>query len=242
MSEQLKTGTTTIGIVNNDGVVLASEHRATMGNIIAHKEVQKVFKIDDNLGLTTAGLVGDAQLLARYIKAEVELYSLKRQTPMPVKSAATMLSNILQERRGRCRDTSTSASSWAAGTTTGGQVYSIDAAGGSIGDNYVSVGSGSSFAYGVLEDHYKKDLSLDDAIDLAIRALNAAMKRDSASGDGMAIVTITKDGYVEVSRGRDPQARLAHGHQPCPSRELNPFPNPNICPFQINIIPKVERS
>ena len=66
-------------------------------------------------------------------------------------------------------------------------------------DNYISVGSGSLFAYGVLEDHYKKDLSLDDAINLAIRALNAAMKRDSASGDGMAIITITKDGYVEVS-------------------------------------------
>ncbi|MDD1743874.1 MAG: proteasome subunit beta, partial [Methanomassiliicoccales archaeon] len=76
--QQLKTGTTTIGIVYKDGVILASEHRATMGNIIAHKEVQKVFKIDDNLGLTTAGLVGDAQLLARYIKAEVELYRLKR--------------------------------------------------------------------------------------------------------------------------------------------------------------------
>jgi len=88
MSEQLKTGTTTIGIVNADGVVLATEHRATMGNIIAHKEVQKVFRIDNNIGLTTAGLVGDAQILARYMKAEVELYNLKRQTPMPVKSAA----------------------------------------------------------------------------------------------------------------------------------------------------------
>ena len=63
--QQLKTGTTTIGIVNKDGVVLASEHRATMGNFIAHKEVQKVFRIDSNLGLTTAGLVGDAQLLTR---------------------------------------------------------------------------------------------------------------------------------------------------------------------------------
>ncbi|HSV42330.1 MAG TPA: proteasome subunit beta, partial [Methanomassiliicoccales archaeon] len=96
MSEQLKTGTTTIGIVNAEGVVLATEHRATMGNIIAHKEVQKVFKIDDNLGLTTAGLVGDAQILARYIKAEVELYKLKRMAPMTVKSAATLLSNVVR--------------------------------------------------------------------------------------------------------------------------------------------------
>ena len=198
MSEQLKTGTTTIGIVNADGVVLATEHRATMGNIIAHKEVQKVFRIDNNIGLTTAGLVGDAQILARYMKAEVELYNLKRQTPMPVKSAATMLSNILRRGGGAAGYfyVGLIVGGW---DRTGGHVFSLDAAGGCIEDKYVSVGSGSLFSYGVLEDHYKKDISLDESINLAIRALNASMKRDSASGDGMAIITITKDGYVEVS-------------------------------------------
>jgi proteasome beta subunit len=198
MSENLKTGTTTIGIVNTEGAVLASEHRATMGNIIAHKEVQKVFKIDDNLGLTTAGLVGDAQMLARYIRAEVELYKMKRMAPMSVKAASTLLANILRRGGG-------AAGYYYVGLIVGGydreggHVYSLDAAGGCISDRYVSVGSGSLFAYGVLEDHYKKDINLDDSINLAIRALNAAMKRDSASGDGMAVITITKDGYVEVS-------------------------------------------
>ena len=95
-NDELKTGTTTIGIVYKDGVVMATEHRATMGNIIAHKDVRKLFKIDDNLGLTVAGLVGDAQLLARYIKAEVELYKLKKGVPMTVNSAATLLSNIMR--------------------------------------------------------------------------------------------------------------------------------------------------
>jgi proteasome beta subunit len=198
MVEATKTGTTTIGIVNSDGVVLASEHRATMGNFIAHKETQKVFKIDDNLGLTTAGLVGDAQVLARYVKAEVELYKLRRQAPMSVKAAATLMSNIL--RRGGGSQGFFYVGLIVGGhDSEGGHVYSLDAAGGSIPDNYISVGSGSPYAYGVLEDHYKKDVSLSDSIDLAIRALNAAMKRDSASGDGMAIITITKDGYVEVS-------------------------------------------
>jgi proteasome beta subunit len=196
--QQLKTGTTTIGIVYKDGVILASEHRATMGNIIAHKEVQKVFKIDDNLGLTTAGLVGDAQLLARYIKAEVELYRLKRQAPMSVKAASTLLSNILHRGGG-------AAGYYYVGLIMGGfdkeggHVYGIDAAGGSIRDNYVSVGSGSLFAYGVLEDNYKKGMSGDDAVDIAIRALNVAMKRDSASGDGMAIIMIAKDGFKELA-------------------------------------------
>ncbi len=198
MVEATKTGTTTIGIVNSDGVVLASEHRATMGNFIAHKETQKVFKIDDNLGLTTAGLVGDAQVLARYVKAEVELYKLRRQAPMSVKAAATLMSNIL--RRGGGSQGFFYVGLIVGGhDSEGGHVYSLDAAGGSIPDNYISVGSGSPYAYGVLEDHFKKEMPLSDSIDLAIRALNAAMKRDSASGDGMAIITITKDGYVEVS-------------------------------------------
>jgi len=198
MVEATKTGTTTIGIVNSDGVVLASEHRATMGNFIAHKETQKVFKIDGNLGLTTAGLVGDAQMLARLVKAEVELYKLRRQAPMSVKAAATLMSNIL--RRGGGSQGFFYVGLIVGGhDTEGGHVYSLDAAGGSIPDHYISVGSGSPYAYGVLEDHFKKEMSLTDSIDLAIRALNAAMKRDSASGDGMAIITITKDGYVEVS-------------------------------------------
>lgn len=197
-NDELKTGTTTIGIVYKDGVVLATEHRATMGNVIAHKDVRKLFKIDNNLGLTVAGLVGDAQLLARYIKAEVELYKLKRGAPMSVNSAATLLSNIMRGGGG-------SYGFYYVGLiiggidTNGGHVYSLDAAGGSIRDEYVSVGSGSPYAYGVLEDHYKKGMSEDDAISLAIRALNAAMRRDSASGDGYAVAVINKDGFRELS-------------------------------------------
>ncbi|MCK5548244.1 MAG: proteasome subunit beta, partial [Thermoplasmata archaeon] len=80
--KEIKTGTTTLALVCKDGIVLASERRATMGTLIAHKTTKKIFKLDDNMGMTTAGLVGDLQLLARYITAEVELYKLKRGTPM----------------------------------------------------------------------------------------------------------------------------------------------------------------
>lgn len=195
---ELKTGTTTIGVVYKDGVVMATEHRATMGNIIAHKEVQKLFKIDKNLGLTVAGLVGDAQLLARYIKAEVELYKLKKGTPMSVNSAATLLSNIMRGGGG-------SYGFYYVGLimggldNTGGHVFALDAAGGSIRDEYVSIGSGSSFAYGVLEDGFKRDMEEGEAVGLAIRALNAAMRRDSASGDGYAVSVINKDGFKELT-------------------------------------------
>ena len=190
-NEEVKKGTTTIGMVCRDGVVMATEMRATMGTLIAHKTTQKLFRIDENLGLAVAGVVGDAQTLARYITAEVQLYKLKRGQPMTVKSAATLTSNILAGSRfypywvglilgGYDRE--------------GGHVYALDMVGGAIPDEYVTTGSGSPYVYGVLEDHYKEGLSVNDGVDLAIRSLHAAMKRDSASGDGMAVASITPDG------------------------------------------------
>jgi len=195
MVEKKETGTTTIGIVCKDGVVMATEKRATMGTMIAHKTTQKLFKIDEHLALTTAGLVGDAQLLARYLKAEAELYRLKREMPMSVKAAATLTANILSSSR--------YFPYWVqlliGGVDhEGAHVYSLDPAGGSIPDKYVSTGSGSPYAYGVLEDHYKDNITVDEGINLAIKALNAAMKRDSASGDGIEIITITKKGWMTV--------------------------------------------
>ena len=89
MSEQqvLKTGTTTIGVKYKDGVILASDQRATMSNMIAHSDVQKVHKIADNLGLTIAGVVGDAQLMVRFIQSEVALYSMRKGAPTEERSS-----------------------------------------------------------------------------------------------------------------------------------------------------------
>lgn len=195
-NEPMKTGTTTLGMVCKDGVVLATEHRATMGTLIAHTETQKLFKIDEHIGLTTAGLVGDAQNLARYIKAEAELYRLKRDQPMTLKAASSLTANILSGSRyypywvqlllgGFDRE--------------GGHVYSLDAAGGSIPDKYCATGSGSPYAYGVLEDNYTDNLKTTEGVDIAIKALNAAMRRDSASGNGYDIVVIDKKGWNPVS-------------------------------------------
>jgi len=204
-NEEVKKGTTTIGMVCKDGVVMATEMRATMGTLIAHKTTKKLFKIDENLGLAVAGVVGDAQTLARYITAEVQLYKLKRGQLMTVKSAATLTSNILSGSRfypywvglilgGVDKD--------------GGHVYALDMVGGAIPDEYVTTGSGSPYVYGVLEDHYESGLTVSDGIDLAARALHAAMKRDSASGDGMTIAAITSDGLSLVEK-KDIDKRMA---------------------------------
>ena len=100
MTEDLKkTGTTILGMVCKDGVVIATEHRATMGTLIAHKATKKLYQIDNHLALATAGLVGDLQVLSRYLNAETKLYSLKRDVEMSVQSAATLMSNILNSRK-----------------------------------------------------------------------------------------------------------------------------------------------
>jgi proteasome beta subunit len=175
MTEDVKTGTTILGLVCKDGVVIATERRATMGTLIAHKATKKLYKIDDHLAMATAGLVGDLQILARYLSAEANLYRLKRDTQMPVQSAATLMSNILNQRKFYPYYVQLILGGWDA---AGGHVYSLDAAGGAIPDKYTSGGSGSPYVFGVLEDSFRDDMTANEGVDLAIRAVTAAMGRD----------------------------------------------------------------
>ena len=154
----VKTGTSTVGICFDGGVVVGADHRATMGHFVANKSVKKLFRIADNLALTTAGLVGHAQSLSRTLAAEMSLFELKRGQQMTVKGAATMTANILVGRP-----------HWvqlliAGVDDTGGSVYSIDSAGGSIPDEYCATGSGSPYMYGVLEDQFKSGMSEKEAL------------------------------------------------------------------------------
>ena len=194
--KDLKKGTTTVGLVCTDGIVMATEMRATMGNLIGHKTTQKLFKISDNMALTVAGLVGDAQMLARWLSAEVKLYELKTGTTMSLRAASTLMANIMNGRR--------YMPFWVqlllgGIDSEGGHVYSLDAAGGSIPDKFQTTGSGSPFVYGVLEDRFMEDLSVEQGKELGVRALTAAMKRDSASGDGISMCVIDSNGYHKVS-------------------------------------------
>lgn len=197
MTEDLKkTGTTILGLVCKDGVVIATERRATMGTLIAHKATKKLYQIDNHLALATAGLVGDLQVLSRYLSAETKLYSLKRDVEMSVQSAATLLSNILNSRKFYPYYVQLILGGW---DSSGGHVYSLDAAGGSIPDKYTAGGSGSPYALGVLEDSYHDDLTINDGIDLALRAIIAAMGRDSASGNGVDVAVITEKEFKIIS-------------------------------------------
>ena len=190
----VKTGTSTIGITFDGGVVVGADHRATMGHFIANKNVQKLFQIGKNLALTTAGLVGHAQSLSRTLSAEISLFELRRQQPMTVKGAATMTANILVGKPHWVQLLIVGVDD------EGGHVYSIDSAGGSIPDSYCATGSGSPYMYGVLEDNYTEGMNRSEALKLAARALYASGQRDAASGNGMDLAVITaKDGYQQVS-------------------------------------------
>lgn len=192
-----KTGTTTLGMVCKEGVVIATEQRATMGTLIAHKATKKLYKIDEHLALATAGLVGDLQVLARYLNAEANLYRLKRTVRMPVKSAATLMSNIMNQRKFAPYYVQLILGGY---DDTGGYVYSLDAAGGAIPDKYTAGGSGSPYVFGVLEDNYRDNMTADEGIDLAVRAITAAKNRDSASGGMISVAVITKEGFKEVPK------------------------------------------
>jgi proteasome beta subunit len=196
MTDDLKkTGTTILGMVCKDGVVIATERRATMGTLIAHKATKKLYQIDNHLALATAGLVGDLQVLSRYLSAETKLYSLKRDAEMSVHSAATLMSNILNSRKFYPYYVQLILGGW---DSTGGHVYSLDAAGGSIPDKYTAGGSGSPYAFGVLEDSFRDDMTINEGVELALRAVTAAMGRDSASGNGVDVAVITEKEFKMI--------------------------------------------
>ncbi len=190
--EALKTGTTTIGIKLKDGVILASDQRATMGNLIAHSHVQKVYQLSDNIGMTIAGVVGDAQLMVRYMQSEISIYSMKKGSPMSVTAAATLVASVI--RQGFYLGLIVGGYD-----KTGGHIFSIDGAGGYIEDNYCSVGSGSMFALGSLEATFKENMTKEEGINAAITALNSARRRDNCTGDGMLVSYIGPDGYESLS-------------------------------------------
>jgi proteasome beta subunit len=190
-------GTTTIGLVFSSGVVLATEKRATMGYMIASKKAKKVYQVADRIGMTTAGGVGDAQQLARILTVECNLYQIRRSRPITVGATATLLSNYLNQNR---------YFPYYVQLLVGGidehgpSVYSVDAMGGATREEeIVATGSGSPMAYGVLEDRFVPGMKRDEAIDLAVRALKSAMKRDAGSGEGIHIVVITHEKYEELS-------------------------------------------
>jgi proteasome beta subunit len=191
---KLKTGTTTVGLICRDCVVLAADQKATMGHLIASKDAKKIYEITPKMAMTIAGDVGDAQAVIRLLRAETKLYELQEKT-LTVKAAATLMGNIL---RGSYKSYIPEMVQLILGGTDerGPQLYSLTADGAVMDESeYTFSGSGSVIAIGVLEDSYKKDMPVEDCIKLAVRAIRAARERDVyTGGKEITVLTITKDG------------------------------------------------
>lgn len=194
MDDKILEGTTTVGITCKDGVVFASERRASMGNLVAHKVAEKIFKIDNHIAATIAGSVADAQSLMKIISAETALYRLRNGKDISLEAAAAVSSNILHSSPAYVQTLIGGVDD------TGASIYSLDAAGGMIKDTFISTGSGSTFAYGVLEDRFHEDITVEEAKELALRAIKAATERDTYSGNGFLVAEVTKDGYKMLEK------------------------------------------
>jgi proteasome beta subunit len=195
--EQMKTGTTTVGLSTEQGVVLATDMRASLGRMVSSKDVQKVERIHPRGALTIAGSVSAAQSLIRNLRAETSLYETRRGKDMSMQALSTIVSNFLR-----------SGAFFIVQPILGGvddegtHVYSIDALGGMSEEDYTVTGSGSQYALGVLEQKYEEGMSVDGAKSVAAEAIDSAVERDLASGNGINVATVTDDG-VDIDREKD---------------------------------------
>lgn len=195
-------GTTTIGLVCKNSVVLASDTRVTMGSYVAHKHGKKIYKIDDHLAMTISGGVADAQRTVDILKINAQLYKLNMDRPMPVSSAARLIANLLFSSRyapliaqvliGGMDD-------------TGPHVFSLDPFGSLTEEKCVATGSGSPIAYGILEDRFKENMPTEEVLPVIVKAVDSAMKRDAASGDSFNVAVIDVKGYRELTKDEKKQ-------------------------------------
>ena len=195
-SQLVLKGTTTIGVVCKDGVILASDTRVTMGYYVAHKFGKKVYKIDAHLGMTIAGTVADAQRVVDILTANAQLYKINMNRPMPVSAAARLVANLLFSARYLPLATQVLVGGI---DDTGPHVYNLDPYGSLTEEKSVSTGSGSPIAYGILEDKYQENMTIKEILPIIAKAVNAAMKRDIGSGNSYNIIVIDENNYHELT-------------------------------------------
>ena len=195
-SDTLKTGTTTLGLVCKDGIVLAADRRVTAGTLIANKKFTKIQEINGKMAVTIAGTVSDVQLLVKLLKAEIRLKSIRTAKDVDVKSSANLLAGMVYSNIRKMSMIPGVSHFLFGGTDNKGfELYDIYPDGSVTQvDDFVASGSGSVFVFGVLETQYKLGMSIDEGVELAETAIRAALRRDSASGNGIDVIAITKEG------------------------------------------------
>lgn len=197
--DQIKKGTTTCAITCTDGIVLAADTRASAGLFIADRNVMKIQKVDDHLGMTIAGGVADAQNLVDTMRYNANIYRFSRKEPIPVSSAARLCSNILFNQRYFPLYVQIIMAGFDYREKEG-KIYNIDLFGSMTTEKFISTGSGSPVAYGYLESEYKDRIGVNEAYKLAIQSIAAAIRRNAGTGDNINAVIIDQNGYRELTK------------------------------------------
>jgi len=192
VQEKILHGTTTVGIKAKDGVVLCADMRASAGYFIANNNTMKIQKIDAHAGMTMAGGVADAQNITDVLRYHANIHRIQNQEPISIKSLTRLTSLIFHQNRGY---------PFMADILVGGfdnygpALFNIDMFGSVEEKSYVTTGSGSPVAYGLLEEEYKEDVTVEGAKIIALRAVKAAITRNIGTGDGINVAIIDKNGF-----------------------------------------------
>ncbi|MEM0026053.1 MAG: proteasome subunit beta [Zestosphaera sp.] len=187
-------GTTTVGLKLRDSVVVAADKRASQGYFIAHKRVRKIIKIDDHVVMSIAGLVADAQILASQLQYLARKYKYEEGVQVPVRTLVSYLGLLLNTYKYFPFEVQLIIG----GYDTEPRLYAVQWFGDYTEENYAVTGSGSPVAIGLIESRYSADLSVDEAIKLALEAIRASTRRDVFSGEGVDVAVVRK-GSVEIS-------------------------------------------
>ena len=193
----IKSGTTTVGIIVKDGVVIGTESQATAGYTVATKEAQKLFKINDYTAATISGGVADCQYIINQLQALSRLKQIEdEKVPYP-QYIACMTRNILFS--GRSYFLCMMIIGGFSQKTNNGILYGVDLLGTLYEEEkFISFGSGSPFSLGVLEADWKPNLTKSAGIKLIETAITSSRERDAASGFKLQICTIDKTGFKQV--------------------------------------------
>ena len=192
VQEKILHGTTTVGIKAKDGVVLCADMRASAGYFIANNNTMKIQKIDEHAGMTMAGGVADAQNITDVLRYHANIHRIQNQEPIPIKSLTRLTSLIFHQNRGYPFMADILVGGF---DNYGSALFNIDMFGSVEEKSYVTTGSGSPVAYGLLEEEYKEDVTVENAKTIALRAVKAAITRNIGTGDGINVAIIDKNGF-----------------------------------------------
>ena len=195
MSQQIMVpGATAVAIKCKDGVVLGNDRRATWGYTVTNKSTQKLFKITDHIGLAAYGLIGDFQFVSRVLKAQAVLYELDAHDRISTKSVGKMVSNMLYSRKMAPLYTNLII---AGVDKDGPQLYTLDALGSLMPEDFGATGTGMLLSIGILEAEYKPGMTVEEGAKLVEKTIRNSIKRDVMSGNGIDLLIITQDGAEE---------------------------------------------